>query len=225
MLHNIKLGVDDILAAETQRRRQSRPKTREIDRETVLKINRHRRHRSADNIWPPRRPCDDFNFHQQLHAATTNKKVGFTDSHSVDRHQSRKISNSTDNISIDKQQQQQGSGIQLGIAVAEYETSFNSSATTERKISQLHIWPPLYDRNEHKGKKFYLPEEKIHAGEVDELIKTRFSTSDKVNDAENNDKNKQQKSYGIEEKIKCVYDGHEIEMVSGKQKIYNTCPK
>lgn len=36
--------------------RQSRPRLRDVDRETVLKINRRARHRSADYVWPPRRP-------------------------------------------------------------------------------------------------------------------------------------------------------------------------
>uniref|UniRef100_A0A336LSK4 CSON015036 protein n=1 Tax=Culicoides sonorensis TaxID=179676 RepID=A0A336LSK4_CULSO len=40
---------------KTEARRESRPRIRkDIDRDTVLKINRRPRHRSADYVWPPR---------------------------------------------------------------------------------------------------------------------------------------------------------------------------
>lgn len=200
-----------------------------------MKINRHRRHRSADNIWPPRRTCDEYSFHQRVVQAA-NKKEATSGSRSADRHQCRKISNSTDNISIDTHQR-------VGVAIAECDTSHHffcdsGASLGERKISQLHIWPPSLsevasvpmsmsgERNEHKGKKFYLPEEKIHTGEVDELIKQRFeggrrneivgvssSTISTITAKEN---------HGIVENIKCAHDSNEMEMVSGKRRLISS---
>lgn len=218
------------LAAETQRR--GRPKTREIDRDTVLKINRHRRHRSADNIWPPRRVGDDFNFHQQVHAAHKKSESSSADrqrSQQYHHHQyqhpqqqSRKISNSTDNISIDTQR--------VGVAVCEASFSPPPNITSdgsgggscERKISQLHIWPPLCDHNERKSKKFYLPDEKIHSGDVDELIKHRFGDDDGSSGSSGGKTKKQ--NHEMEE-IECAHgraDG--IESVPGKRRLISLGP-
>lgn len=178
--------------------RRSRPRSRNIDRETVLRINRRPRHRSADYIWPPRqitqstRPFyapprtfgatnQKLSHHQQKQQATTSsKKVRLpadNDDGKMSSSCGNKISNSTDSISHIGAEEAVVAETSTVTVTTTSRNEMNECLRRSGSLSpcggSVHLWPPapppLVQSPGEVRKGFYLPQEKLHSGEIDEI--------------------------------------------------------